>query len=100
MAVEAPASLSVREAAALRGRDRTRAYALVHSGDLVAAPAAEGEHATLRIERSSGGPRPPRNAWAIIGLASGDDALRERTLGLLPRTAAVATRTRRRSSAS
>ncbi len=28
----------------------------------------------------------PRNAWAIVGLASGDDALCERTLGVLPRT--------------
>jgi len=39
----------------------------------------------------------PRNAWAIIGLASGDDRLRERTLGLLER-ADDATRARSRWS--
>jgi len=31
----------------------------------------------------------PRNAWAVIGLASGDERLRERTLGLLERSDAV-----------
>jgi excisionase family DNA binding protein len=31
-------TLSVAEAAALLGRDRTRIYALLRSGDLVAAP--------------------------------------------------------------
>jgi segregation and condensation protein B len=94
MAVEASATLSVHEAAALLGRDRTRIYALVRSGDLVGVP--DADTGTLRIDRSSlerwqvaggsrGSPQTPRNAWAIIGLASGDDALCERTLGLLPR---------------
>ena len=95
MAVEASATVSVREAAELLGRDRTRVYALVRSGDLVGVPGAGGGR-TLRIDRSSlerwlvaggirGSPQTSRNAWAIIGLASGDDALCERTLGLLPR---------------
>ena len=89
-----PATLSVHEAAELLRRDRTRIYALVRSGDLVGVPDADG--GTLRIERSSlerwqvaggsrGSPQTPRNAWAIVGLSSGDDALCERTLGLLPR---------------
>jgi segregation and condensation protein B len=93
MVVEASTTLSVHDAAELLGRDRTRIYALVRSGDLVGAP--DADH-TLRIDRSSlerwlvaggtrGSPQTPRNAWAIIGLASGDDALCERTLGLLPR---------------
>jgi segregation and condensation protein B len=82
----------VRDAAALLGRHRTRVYELVRSGDLVADQTDGG----LRIERSSlerwlvaggtpGGPLSGANAWAVIGLASGDDALCQRTLGLLPR---------------
>lgn len=38
MAVEASATLSVHEAAELLGRDRTRIYALVRSGDLLGRP--------------------------------------------------------------
>src|SRR5579859_7332291 len=89
--------LNASEAAELLGRHRTRIYALVRSGDLVAAPGSDGDAHGLRIDRSSlerwlvaggtrGSPQTPRNAWAIVGLASGDDALCERTLGLLPRT--------------
>jgi hypothetical protein len=64
--------------------------------DLVAASPAEddGESGPLRIERSSlerwlvaggarGGPLSPRNAWALIGLASGDQPFSDRCLGLL-----------------
>src|ERR1700687_3753412 len=96
MTIPAPASLSVGEAAELLGRDRTRVYALLRSGDLVAAPGTDGDDQALRIDRSSvergpvaggsrGGPLTPRNAWAIIGLASGDEALAQRCLGLLER---------------
>jgi hypothetical protein len=69
-------ALSVAEAARLLGRDRTRIYALLRSGDLVAASPAEdgGVSGPLRIDRSSlerwvvagggrGGPLTPRNAW-------------------------------------
>jgi segregation and condensation protein B len=88
--------LSVREAAQLLGRHRTRVYELVRSGDLVADGGLDGEIGGLRIERGSlerwlvaggtpGGPLTSRNAWAIVGLIGGDDALCERTLGLLPR---------------
>jgi segregation and condensation protein B len=92
---EDDASLSVAEAAHLLGRDRTRVYALLRSGDLVAAPAdAERQDAPLRIMRSSlerwlvaggtrGGPLSARNAWALIGLVSGDAPFSERCLGLL-----------------
>jgi segregation and condensation protein B len=84
--------LSVPEAAQLLGRHRTRVYELVRSGDLVAEQTGSG----LRVERSSlerwlvaggtpGGPLSGPNAWAIIGLASGDVSLCQRTLGLLPR---------------
>jgi segregation and condensation protein B len=96
MAVElvSTTTLSVQEAAELLGRNRTRVYALVRSGDL--AGVREANTATLRIDRSSlerwqvaggsrGSPHTPRNAWAIVGLASGDDALCQRALGLLPR---------------
>ena len=76
-------TMSVAEAARLLGRDRTRVYALLRSGDLVAAPADEDGAAPLRIVRASldrwlvaggarGAPLSPRNAWALIGLASGD----------------------------
>jgi len=90
--------VSAREAAELLGRHRTRIYDLVRSGDLVAvAHGADADDRSLRIDRSSldrwlvaggrpGVPFTPCNAWAIIGLASGDDALRARTTGLLPRT--------------
>jgi segregation and condensation protein B len=90
-------TLTVREAAELLGRDRTRVYALVRSGDLVAVPGTEADDENLlRIDRSSverwalaggsrGGPLTPRNAWAIIGLASGDEALSKHCLGLLER---------------
>ena len=92
----AAATLSVREAAELLGRDRTRVYALLRSGDLVTVPGTDGDEQSLRIDRSSverwavaggsrGGPLTPRNAWAIIGLASGDDALAQHCLGLLER---------------
>jgi hypothetical protein len=69
------------------GRDRSRVYALVRSGDLAAVPGADGddEH-TLVLDRASverwavaggsrGSPLTPRNAWAFIGLASGDDVV-------------------------
>src|ERR1700737_2072256 len=98
MPTSAVASLSVAEAAELLGRHRTRIYALVRSGDLVALPGAGAgdDQAALRIDRSSverwvvaggsrGGPLTPRNAWAIIGLASGDEVLSEHCLGLLER---------------
>src|SRR5579859_6038678 len=96
MTIPAATSLSVREAAELLGRDRTRVYALLRSGDLVAAPGTDGDEQSLRIDRSSverwavaggsrGGPLTPRNAWAIIGLASGDEALTHHCLGLLER---------------
>ena len=95
-AIHAAASLSVGEAAELLGRDRTRVYALLRSGDLVAAPGTDGDDQSLRLDRSSverwavaggsrGGPLTPRNAWAIIGLASGDEALAQHCLGLLER---------------
>jgi segregation and condensation protein B len=81
----------------LLGRDRTRVYALVRSGDLVAVPGTEADDQDLlRIDRSSverwavaggqhGSPLTPRNAWAIIGLASGDASLADRCVGLLER---------------
>ncbi|HLZ22357.1 MAG TPA: helix-turn-helix domain-containing protein [Ktedonobacterales bacterium] len=94
----ATATLSVAEAAELLGRHRTRIYALVRSGDLVALPGsgAGDDEAALRIDRASverwavaggnrGGPLTPRNAWAIMGLASGDHALSEHCIGLLER---------------
>jgi hypothetical protein len=48
-------TLSVAEAARLLGRDRTRIYALLRSGDLVAAAAADddGISGPLCIDRSS-----------------------------------------------
>ena len=92
----AVAWLGVREAAALLGRHRTRVYDLVRSGDLVAVHTGDGDQRSLRIDRSSlerwlvagGSPGVPltiRNAWAIVGLASGDDVLAARCVGLLPR---------------
>ena len=90
-------TVSVAEAARLLGRDRTRVYALLRSGDLVAAPAPEADEAgPVRIVRASlerwlvaggarGGPLTPRNAWALIGLASRDQVFSERCLGLLER---------------
>jgi len=60
---------------------------LVRSGDLLAVGGADGDNqSSLRIDRSSlerwlvtgsrpGVPLTPRNAWAIVGLASGDDVL-------------------------
>jgi len=106
MALALASTLSVPEAAELLDRDRTRIYALVRSGDLVAAP--DDDSGALHIERSSlerwqvaggagGSPQTTRNAWAIVGLASGDDALCARTLGLLPR-AEDASRARARLS--
>ena len=77
------------------GRDRTRVYALLRSGDLVAAvPRPDREAGPVRVDRSSverwlvagsGGGRPlsPRNAWALIGLASGDAPFSEKSVGLL-----------------
>jgi segregation and condensation protein B len=90
-------SVTVAEAARLLGRDRTRVYALLRSGDLAAAPADDGdEGGPLRIARASierwlvaggarGGPLTAKNAWALIGLASGDQPFAERSLGLLER---------------
>ena len=89
-------TLSVAEAAKLLGRDRTRVYALLRAGDLVAAD-SDGEGGGLgpvRIDRSSlerwlvaggdgGRPLSPRNACALIGLASGDQPFAERCLDLL-----------------
>ncbi len=59
MAVEASATLSVHEAAELLGRDRTRIYALVRSGDLVGVSDPNGR--TLRIDRSS------LERWQVAG---------------------------------
>ncbi|MBV9168481.1 MAG: SMC-Scp complex subunit ScpB [Chloroflexi bacterium] len=98
-------TVSVAEAAVLLGRDRTRVYALLRSGDLVAAPEDDndGRVRILRasIERwlvaggASGAPLSPRNAWALIGLASGDEPFSERCLGLLERAEELSrTRTR------
>jgi segregation and condensation protein B len=94
---EAELTVSVAEAARLLGRDRTRVYALLRSGDLVAVSAADGDGdgaGPVRIERSSlerwlvagadaGRPLSPRNAWALIGLACRDQPFSERALGLL-----------------
>ena len=55
------------EAAQLPSRDRTRIYALLRSGDLVAAPADDDQ----RGGGARGGPLDLRNTWALIGLASG-----------------------------
>jgi segregation and condensation protein B len=104
-------TLSVADAAQLLGRDRTRVYALLRSGDLVAAPpAGDGDAGDapgpLRVVRSSverwlvagggrGGPLAPRNAWALVGLASSDQAFSERCVGLLERPEEVS-RTRAR----
>src|SRR6266851_7924491 len=96
MTIPAAASLSVGDAAELLGRHRTRVYALLRSGDLVAAPGTAGDEQSLRIDRSSverwavaggsrGGPLTPRSAWAIIGLACGDEARAHHCLGLLER---------------
>jgi hypothetical protein len=89
-------TVSVAEAAQLLGRDRTRVYALLRSGDLVAAPDDADNAGPVRILRASverwlvaggasGAPLSPRNAWALIGLASGDQPFSERCLGLLER---------------
>jgi len=96
-------AVRVAEAARLLGRDRTRVYALLRSGDLVAVQADDDADGSgpVRIERSSlerwlvaggvrGGPLTPRNAWALIGLASGDQVFSERSLGLLERSAVSA----------
>jgi segregation and condensation protein B len=89
-------TLSVAEAAKLLGRDRTRVYALLRSGDLVAAQNDDDllQSGPVRIDRSSverwlvaggdgGRPLSARNAWALIGLASGDQAFSEKCVGLL-----------------
>jgi hypothetical protein len=100
-------TVSVAEAARLLSRDRTRVYALLRSGDLVAAPSPEDDEAgPVRIVRASlerwlvaggarGGPLSPRNAWALIGLASSDQPFSERCLGLLERAEEIS-RTRAR----
>src|SRR4051794_22833888 len=91
-----PETLTVAEAARLLGRDRTRIYALLRSGDLIAAPTEDDDGGPLRVLRASlerwlvaggarGGPLSSRNAWALIGLASGDQPLTERCLALLER---------------
>src|SRR5258708_30339575 len=49
-------TLGVADAARLLGRDCTRVYALLRSGDLVAAPAADGEDdqsGPVRVVRAS-----------------------------------------------
>ncbi|MBV9595442.1 MAG: helix-turn-helix domain-containing protein, partial [Chloroflexi bacterium] len=94
--VDEDPTLSVVEAARLLGRDRTRVYALLRSGDLVAAGPDEdhGGPGPLRIDRSSverwlvaggegGRPLSARNAWALIGLASGDQPFSAKCVGLL-----------------
>jgi len=90
--------VSVPEAARLLGRDRTRVYALVRSGDLVAVqPDPDEASGPLRIDRASldrwlvaggsrGAPLSARNAWAVVGLASGDPGLSAQCLGLLERS--------------
>jgi segregation and condensation protein B len=100
-------TVSVVEAARLLGRDRTRIYALLRSGDLVAATSGDDPYAgPVRIERSSlerwlvaggdgGRPLSGRNAWALVGLSSGDQSFAERCMGLLEHPA-EASRTRAR----
>jgi Helix-turn-helix domain len=69
-------TVSVSDAARLLARDRTRVYALLRSGDLVAAPADEDEGGPVRIVRASlerwlvaggarGGPLSPRNCHSV-----------------------------------
>jgi hypothetical protein len=68
--------VSVAEAARLLGRHRTRVYALIGSGDLVALPATEDAIGPLQVDRASlerwltagsggGAPMSPRNAWTL-----------------------------------
>src|SRR5207302_9462958 len=68
----------------------------LRSGDLTAAPTADDDAGPLRILRASldrwlvaggarGSPLSSRNAWALIGLASGDQLFSERCLALLER---------------
>jgi hypothetical protein len=45
--------VSVAEAARLLGRDRTRVYALIRSGDLVTVPATEDAAGPLQVDRAS-----------------------------------------------
>jgi hypothetical protein len=70
-------------------------YALLRSGDLLAAETDNDVRSgPLRINSSSverwlvaggdcGRPLSPRNAWALIGLASGDQPFSEKCVGLL-----------------
>src|SRR5260370_42355330 len=58
-------TVSVAEAAQLLGRDRTRVYALLRSGDLVAAPDDEGGAGPVRILRAS------LARWLVPGATSG-----------------------------
>ncbi|MBV9323415.1 MAG: helix-turn-helix domain-containing protein [Chloroflexi bacterium] len=94
--VDEDPTLSVAEAARLLGRDRTRIYALLRSGDLVSTDTDEpgAGSGPLRIHRSSlerwlvagsegGRPLSARNAWALVGLASGDQPFSEKCVGLL-----------------
>jgi segregation and condensation protein B len=101
-------TVGVAEAARLLGRDRTRVYALLRSGDLVAAPTDEDGAGPVRIVRASlerwlvaggarGAPLSPRSAWALMGLASGDQPFSVRCMGLLERAEEVS-RTRARLS--
>ena len=62
-------TVSVPEAARLLGRDRTRVYALLRSGDLVAAPDT-GDGGTVRIMRAS------VKRWLAAGGATGARSLR------------------------
>ena len=100
-------TVGVAEAARLLVRDRTRIYALLRSGDLVAAaPGDDSAAGPVRIARSSlerwlvaggdgGRPLSARNAWALVGLASGDQPFADRSIGLLEHPAEVS-RTRAR----
>ncbi|MBV9170597.1 MAG: helix-turn-helix domain-containing protein, partial [Chloroflexi bacterium] len=56
---------TVAEAAALLGRDRTRVYALLRSGDLLAAADTEDGAGPVRIVRAS------VERWLAAGGASG-----------------------------
>jgi Helix-turn-helix domain len=68
MTAPTAATLSVREAAELLGRDRTRVYALVRSGDLVAVTDPsdpDPDQTALRLDRAS------VERWAVAGGSRG-----------------------------
>jgi hypothetical protein len=60
----------VAEAAQLLGRDRTRVYALLRSGDLVAAPDDEDAAGPVRILRAS------LERWLVAGALAGRRSVR------------------------